>query len=135
MIPYARCSELIKDLTSHKIWVGSLATFQVKSYENLESYEAEIKKILLQSTVLHADETGIRQNGKLHWMHVLSNEFSSFFGYHSKRGKEAIDDFNIIALYNGNLVHHRFSPYFSYTSQHSLCNAHTIKRTTVFMGK
>ena len=127
MVPFKRCSELINDLTGHKISEGSLANFQIKSYENLENYETAVKKILLKSSVLHADETGIRLNGKLHWMHVLSNESLSYFGCHQKRGKQAIDDFNIIPLYNGNLVHDRFAPYFSYRCQHSLCNAHILR--------
>jgi len=73
MLPFKRCSELIKDLTGQNISEGSLVNFQAKSYKNLESYETEVKKILLKSKVLHADETGVRLNGKLHWMHVISN--------------------------------------------------------------
>lgn len=127
MLPYGRCAELIYDLTAHKLSVGSLANFQAQSFENLEQYESEIKKLLLQSEVLHADETGVRQNGKLHWMHVLSNQFVSFFGYHPKRGKQAINEFNILPVYQGNLVHDRFSSYFSYSCEHSLCNAHILR--------
>ncbi len=127
MLPYARCSELIKDLTGHKISVGSLANFQVSGYKNLKSFEDEIKKALLQMPVLHADETGIRQSGKQHWMHVLSNSSMSYFGYHAKRGKEAINDFGLIPLYKGTLVHDRFSTYFSYLCKHSLCNAHILR--------
>ncbi len=124
MLLFKRCSELIYDLVGHKISEGRLANSQVKSYNNLENYETEIKKLLLKSSVLHADETGIRLHGKSHWMHVLSNEFISYFGYHSKRGKEAINDFNIIPIYNGNLVHDRFA---SYTCEHSICNAHILR--------
>jgi hypothetical protein len=60
-------------------------------------------------------------------MHVLSNDVLSYFGYHQKRGKQAIDAFNIIPLYNGNLVHDRFASYFSYECKHSLCNAHILR--------
>jgi len=127
MIPYARCVELIYDLTGHKLSVGSLANFQSKMYNQLDEFEKDIKTLLLQSPVLNADETGIRINGKLNWMHLASTELLSFFGYHQKRGKEAINDFNIIPLYNGNLVHDRFSPYFSYDCEHSLCNAHILR--------
>jgi transposase len=127
MLPFKRCSELIEDLTGHKISPGSLANFQSKGYSNLEDYESSVKKILLKSSVLHADETGVRLNGKLHWMHVLSNDVLSYFGYHQKRGKQAIDAFNIIPLYNGNLVHDRFASYFSYECKHSLCNAHILR--------
>jgi len=127
MLPYARCTEIIKDLTGHHLSQGSLSNFQSKCYDNLEQYETEIKKLLLQSSVLHADETGINNNGKQNWIHVLSNKKISFFGHHIKRGKQAIDDFNIIPLYNGNLVHDRFSSYFSYHCKHSLCNAHILR--------
>jgi len=127
MLPFKRCTEFIEDLTGHIISEGSLANFQVKSYKNLEEYETEIKKQLLKSGILHADETGVRLNGKLHWMHVLSNQFISYFGYHQKRGKEAIDDFDIIPNYNGNLVHDRFATYFNYDCEHSLCNAHILR--------
>ena len=127
VLPYARTAEFIYDLTGHRISVGSLANFQVKCFENLENFENEIKKSLLQSPVLHADETGVRVDGKLGWFHVLSTDLLSFFGYHKKRGKDAINEFNIIPLYNGNLVHDRFSPYFSYACEHSLCNAHILR--------
>jgi len=127
MLPYARCSEFIADLTGHHLSQGSLSNFQSKCYDNLEDYELRIKKLLLQSPVLHADETGVRANGKQNWIHVLSNNQISFFGHHIKRGKQAIDDFNIIPLYNGNLVHDRFSSYFSYHCKHSLCNAHILR--------
>jgi transposase len=127
MIPYGRCVELIYDLTGHKLSAGSLANFQVKMHSHLADFEKYVKQHLLQSPVLHADETGIRINGKLNWMHVASTDLISFFGYHPKRGKEAINDFNIIPLYNGTLVHDRFSPYFSYDCEHSLCNAHILR--------
>jgi len=127
MIPYGRCVELIYDLTGHKLSAGSLANFQSKIHTQLNDFENSIKKLLLQSPVLNVDETGIRLNGKLNWMHVASTNLVSFFGHHSKRGKQAINSFNIIPLYNGNLVHDRFSSYFSYHCKHSLCNAHILR--------
>jgi len=127
MIPYGRCAELIYDLTGHKLSEGSLANFQSKIYNQLGDFEENLKTLLLQSPVLNVDETGIRLNGDLNWMHVASTNLLSFFGYHQKRGKQAINDFNIIPLYNGNLVHDRFSPYFSYDCEHSLCNAHILR--------
>lgn len=127
MLPFARCSEFIEDLTGHHLSQGSLSNFQSKCYGDLEDYEASIKKSLLRSPVLHAGETGVRFNGKQNRIHVLSNGHISFFGHHQKRGKQAIDDFNIIPLYKGNLVHDRFSSYFSYHCKHSLCNAHILR--------
>ena len=48
---------------SQKIAQGSSANFQKLAYEKLEGYESEVIKLLLQSEVNHADETGINING------------------------------------------------------------------------
>lgn len=127
MIPYGRCVELLYDLTGHKISAGSLANFQKAMNNRLANFEVGIKKLLLQAPVLNVDETGARLAGKLNWMHVASTPLLSFFGFHAKRGKEAIDSFNILPIYNGTITHDRFGPYFKYACEHSLCNAHILR--------
>lgn len=96
-------------------------------YSNLDTFEQEVKKQLLQLPVMHVDETGVRLDDSLRWMHVASTELLSFFGCHSKRGGEAIDSFDILPKYNGIAIHDRFSPYFKYACEHALCNAHILR--------
>jgi len=127
MLPYARCSEFIEDLTGHRIATGSLSNFQRQCFGLLLPYQEEAKRQLLKGPVLHADETGVRLNGKNHWVHVLSNSTVSFFAHHPKRGKEAMDDIGLLEKYKGLLVHDRFASYFSYKCGHSLCNAHILR--------
>lgn len=127
MLPYARCKEFIADLTGHHLSTGSLSNFQQVCVNRLEGYEQEIKKQLLQSPILHADETGIRLNGKISWMHVISNKSISYFAHHLNRGRQAMDDIGVLALYKGNLIHDRFSSYFGYGCEHSICNAHILR--------
>jgi len=57
----------------------------------------------------------------------LSNKTVSLFSHHLKRGKEAMNDIGVLEHYKGNLVHDRFSSYFSYSCEHSLCNAHILR--------
>lgn len=127
MLPFERCAEFIEDLVGQKISQGSLANFQKSAYTKLQGYEQQIIQLLLHSSVNHADETGVKLHGKNTWMHVLSNQAMTFFGHHIKRGKEAINSFNIIPRYKGTLIHDRFSSYFSYNCQHGLCNAHILR--------
>jgi transposase len=127
MLPYGRCTEFIEDLTGHSISTGSLSNFQRESFTSLEDYEQQVKQLLLQSTYLHADETGLRFNGKNSWMHVISNKALSFFGHHLKRGRQAMDEIGVLEHYKGTLVHDRFSSYFAYKCNHSLCNAHILR--------
>jgi transposase len=79
MLPFARCTEFIEDLTGHRISTGSLSNFQKQCFHKLDDYNQQIKSQLLQSPILHADETGIRLNGKNSWIHVISNKTISFF--------------------------------------------------------
>jgi len=73
MLPFSRCKEFIADLTGHHISTGSLTNFQKQCFNNLQDYEQTVKQQLLQSLILHADETGLRLSGKNSWIHVLSN--------------------------------------------------------------
>ena len=127
MLPFARCSEFISDLTGHQISTGSLSNFQRQCFHELEDYNQQIQLQLLQSPILHADETGVRLNGKNSWIHVISNKSISFFAYHLNRGKQAMNAIGLLEKYKGTLVHDRFSSYFSYSCQHSLCNAHILR--------
>ena len=45
---------------------------------------------LHQSDILHFDETGVRVEGKLQWLHVASNAQGTQLMLHSKRGQEAL---------------------------------------------
>lgn len=127
MLPYARCSEFINDLIGHYISTGSLSNFQKQCVNNLQDYEQQVKHQLLQSPLLHADETGMRLNGKNSWMHVISNASISFFAHHLNRGKQAMDAIGLLSIYKGTLIHDRFSSYFGYGCDHSLCNAHILR--------
>jgi len=127
MLPFARCREMIADLTGHNISTGSLSNFQGQCFDRLEGYERDIREMLLQSPVLHADETGIRLSGKNSWMHVVSNGQIGFFAHHPNRGKQAMDSIGLLERYTGTLVHDRFSSYFSYNCGHALCNAHILR--------
>ena len=127
MLPFDRTKELIYDPTNHQIATGSLSNFQKKCYDKPGPYEQEVRKLLLQSPILHADGTGVRLNGKNSWVHVVGNKTMGLFGHHLKRGKEAMDDIGVLDAYNGTLVHDRSSSYFSYPCGHSLCNAHILR--------
>lgn len=83
-----------------------------------------------QVPVLHADESGLRVEGKLHGLHRASTERLTFYGVHEKRGNEATDDFGILPEFKGRLVHDFRKSYFKYDCKHSTCNAHLLRELT-----
>jgi len=130
MLPYARISEMIEDFTSHKISTGTIYTILQSYYDKLESYEENIKGLLLQEKVIHCDETGISIKGKLHFTHVISSSLLTYYMLHAKRGKVAINEMGILPDYHGICVHDHWSAYYSYKCQHSYCNAHYLRELT-----
>jgi transposase len=85
---------------------------------------------LLQSNVVHADETGINIGGKNHWLHCVSSPQWTLYYVHAKRGLEAMNSKPLLALFTGILVHDHWKPYFKLDCLHALCNAHHLRELT-----
>lgn len=128
LIPYDRAAEYFKDQGNIFISSGSLFNFNKEAFKLLEQFESKAKKQLLSSTFLHSDETGININGKLHWLHGVLNDRWTLFTPHKKRGKEAMDEMDILPHFEGVLIHDHWKPYYTYTQcLHALCNAHHLR--------
>lgn len=130
-LPFDRLSQMFSDIFGIEISPGTCVNIDRRLYEKLESFEINLKAHLIASQVLHFDETGMRCEKKLHWIHVASSEFATFFGIHAKRGKGAIEAFEILPEFEGTAVHDHWFPYFAYQNvQHGLCNAHHLRELT-----
>lgn len=127
LIPYERVVEFFNDQAGIPISKGSIVNFNQKAFNLLESYDRFAKTKLQNSQVMNADETGINVGGKRIWLHSASNESWTHFYPHQKRGSEAIDEIGIIPSFNGVLVHDHWKPYFNYSCEHALCNAHHLR--------
>jgi len=130
LLPYERTCQLAEDLFSHTISQGTLSNWNAECYRNLESTEEQIRQAILASEVVHFDETGMRQQGKLHWLHTAGTKHLTFYGLHTRRGKEAMDELGILENYTGCAVHDHWKSYFKYSCDHSLCNAHHLRELT-----
>lgn len=83
---------------------------------------------MIESLLIHSDETGINVNGKRMWLHCAVNERWSYFYPHEKRGSEAMDFIGILPNFTGTLAHDHWKPYYTYIDcDHSLCNAHHVR--------
>jgi transposase len=130
LLPSERTTELLEDIFSQSISEGTLYNWNRAAYQALENTEADIKRQLIQSSLNHFDETGAFCQNKLNWLHVVSNLNLTFFAIHPKRGKNAMDDINILPQYKGYAVHDFWSSYLPYPCKHVICNAHLIRELT-----
>ena len=134
LIPYGRVEEYFRDQAGIPISVGSLFNFNKEAFERLETFERIAKEKLRKAPFLHSDETSINVNGKRLWLHGALNDKWTLFMPHQKRGKEAIDDMDILPWFKGVAIHDHWLAYFMYTQcPHSLCNAHHLRELQAAM--
>lgn len=133
LIPYQRLKEMFHDLLSIDLSVGSLVNFVKETGEGLSAFEKHVKECLKRAKVLHSDETGIRVKGKTNWIHVVSDKSYTYLHANKSRGRQAIEQMDILPDFTGVLVHDRFRSYFGdWSFRHSLCNAHNLRELIYF---
>jgi len=127
LLPYKRLQEMLQDLFGVSLSQGTLSNLQARCHHQLESFEATVKEQLINSPVVHFDETGMRVNKQLHWMHVACTDTLSLYHLDSKRGKVGMTRMGILPHFNGRAIHDHLKAYYHYACQHGLCNAHHLR--------
>jgi transposase len=95
--------------------------------------ELQLKKGLRRSPVIHADETGLRINGRLGYVHVASTPRLTHYAAASHRGQTASSQINVLPGYRGTCVHDGWMAYTHYTRcRHALCGVHLLRELTYF---
>jgi len=89
LVPLARTCEFMQDTFGLSLSQASLQSFSQQAAVCLEPTVAAIAQAVQRSPVVHADETGIRVNDKLNWLHCAVTKALTWLGYHPKRGGEA----------------------------------------------
>ncbi|MEO6037341.1 MAG: IS66 family transposase [Saprospiraceae bacterium] len=128
-IPRNKVQSIFKDLYNVVLNEGTLQNHQEFADIQLEAEEAYIKAQLLQSAVVHCDETGFYVGTQRHWEHVASNERYTYLFVHPKRGKQAHeDDLSVLPAFAGWTMHDCWSTYFQFSGhKHAVCGAHLLR--------
>jgi len=103
---------------------GAIVHANEELHKKLAHSEEQIKQQLLASHVVHFDESGVRVNGKLNWIHTACTPELTYYFIHSKRGKVAMDEGSILLDYTGTAMHDGLASYRTYKCGHALCNQH-----------
>jgi hypothetical protein len=131
MISLGRVQKLVKSLIGEVLAEATLLKFVLRLHLALETWESKSIELLLKSPAMNVDETSLRVDKKNHWIHVYSAGEITLKFLHPKRGKEAIEEFNIIPRYSGVIIHDCWSSYLSYDHcDHGLCGSHLVRELT-----
>jgi transposase len=133
LLPYARAAEAMRELFGCAISAWTLATAVRRCVTGLIETELKIKRGLRRAPIIHADETGLRVNQKLAYVHVASSAHLTHYAADVRRGKAAIDEIDILPSYRGTCVHDGWFSYTHYSDcRHALCGAHLLRELTYF---
>jgi len=91
MMPVQRTSDLMDDVFGLPMAEATVLAASQEAGVRLTPTVGTIGQALQVADVAHADETGLRVAGSLHWMHVLATTLLTWVACHAKRGKQAFD--------------------------------------------
>ncbi len=127
LLPFARCAQIVRDITTTPFSVGNLSNALSVAHRRLDSFDEQLAKTLQQVKHQHADETGSRVAGKLRWIHVRCTETLCRLFSHEKRGSDAVKD---LTHYSGCLMSDFYSSYVRLSCSHQFCGAHLLRELT-----
>src|SRR4051812_15265429 len=127
-LPVERTAGLLAEQCGTAMAGGGVAAWTGRAAAGLAPFTAAARAGLAGAEVVHADETGLRVAGRLHWLHVTCSPRFTVLFCHRKRGKEGIDAAGVLPGVTGTLVHDAFAPYARFpAATHALCNAHVLR--------
>lgn len=120
----AALAELFGTPVSH----GTVAAMAARAAAGLGGFLEVVRERIAGAPVAHFDETGLRVEGKLRWVHSASTGKYSLITVHDRRGTAAMDAAGVLPGFTGVAVHDAWAPYDTYTeAAHALCNSHVLR--------
>jgi transposase len=127
-IPVARVAELLRDAYGAPISTATILAMVKEGAAMLEEFLTQVRDLLRDADVVHADETGLRVEAALAWVHAASTGDLTLYHLDEKRGTDAMDAMGVIEHLHGVLVYDGWSSYRSYDNlTHQLCNSHHLR--------
>ena len=129
-LSFQKISTLFEDLFGYDLNESTAVANNEVAYQRLEATETQIKESLLQSDLVHFDETGVKvSSGKIKWLHTACNTLFTHLFVSQNRGREAHSAAaSILSAFKGWAVHDCYRFYFTYLNcRHALCVAHLLR--------
>lgn len=129
-LPLGRAAAVMSDLLGAAVSPGSVAAWVQGAADGLGPFSDAVRDVLTGAGVVNFDETGLRVDGALGWVHSASTAAATLYTCHSRRGRDAMDAAGVLPAFTGIAVHDCWKPYWCYDIEHALCNAHLLRELT-----
>src|SRR5260221_6153373 len=134
LLPLARACEVMGDLLGAQVSEGTVWELIKRCARQLGTVEQQVKAALIQSDVIHQDETGLDVAGQRHWMHVTCTPTLTHYHVDKSLGQAALEAIGILPQFTGISIHDGWGSYFLYDCQHAACLVHLL-RDLVFLAE
>jgi transposase len=128
-IPLERVNEFCEDIFQHSVGEGTIVAANAQVAGTVEPINELTKQYLIETEeTVHFDESGLRVNKKLNWVHSAGTQRATCYHVDAKRGREGIDRAGILPKRTGKCMHDGWGPYYDYQdADHAACNAHHLR--------
>jgi len=131
MVALNRVQKQVQAMIGEVLSEASLLKFVLRLHQALETWENQAIETILRSPTTNVDETSYKVEKEKYWIHVYSAGGTTLKLLHRKRGREAIEELNIIPRYFGVIIHDCWGSYLSYKHcGHGLCGSHLLRELT-----
>ena len=128
LLPLSRICELFGDLYGHTPAQALILNANEMVHNAIEPTLTTIAEKLIKEDVVHSDESGMRVEGNLNWLHVVATKHLTYYAVHPKRGEKAMRAMGLLSRFKGRVIHDCWKPYFKFDNcTHALCNAHHLR--------
>ena len=128
LLPLERSCELFEDFYGHRPSEGFILAANTSFVRQTEETLLCIKQQVIAANIAHFDESGVRVEGSLNWLHVAATKNLTYYAVHPKRGHEGMRDIGILTDFQGRALHDHWSSYLKFDNcQHAFCNAHHLR--------
>jgi transposase len=123
-----RTAAALAELFGTPVSEGTVATMTTRAAKGLGGFLEWVRANLAAAEVVNFDETGLRVEGRLRWVHSASTGKYSLIFVHDRRGTKGMDAAGVLPEFAGVAVHDAWAPYDTYSRlTHALCNAHVLR--------
>lgn len=126
-VSVSRIHDLFGNIFGIPLSTGTIHNMVHQCAEKLTDTVNEICDHIKGLPIAHFDETGCRVNGRLYWVHVASNQDSTYLYLSSKRGKRGMEDGEVLPNFHGITIHDCWPSYWKYDMEHGVCCAHLLR--------
>ncbi len=106
-----RTAQALAELFGTPLSEGTVADVTKRAAGRLDGFLDDVRDKLAEAQVVGFDETGLRVEGRLHWVHCARTDKYTLVICHPRRGRKGIEALGVLPRFGGIAVHDAWAPY------------------------